>query len=396
MPSSTAPYSIIGRVESALSCRLLTEHGCSPPKDWNELGPRKRVTALKDILDKCTADVSESVLFALSQVPLFDCEDGPLWLLQAAAHRDNAKLVEALKQTDASLDRALLAFLEDEEAFRVAIEIAEAERLRGKQGWREREIESLAQGHVNESNAQALAKSIGEFFKERDGRGRFNIPEVVKVGEQRIYFFLTLSGWANKIRMFTASGGLKDPIGMVPFEILFVLDFERKSLATWARGGKEVLDGIDALFSQQILSEPLPPIEASPPLYALDRFIEEDFSFDVKPEDGVDEFVLRQLGWAISNSEGRSIVFVGNHKDSPRDVWLMRNEYLNPDKHPSDCMRPKFAVLGIRFTKPYFKQQQTATLRIGGPFSSTINELPPSVQPTVLGILKRSKVYLGG
>jgi hypothetical protein len=204
------------------------------------------------------------------------------------------------------------------EAWNEAVRFVEADQL-PQRFWVRRHCPSGCVADTSETGLARLEKRLSEFFVAEEGRGHFAKAEHFTRGDQE-YFFVRLSDYTQRYRVWNEDRTLVPCCEKPSFPLVFV--FDRRSLETYAQGGRAIREAVQAIFAEEILKEPLPESSPGGPIYRLDPLKYSNFRTPTDPEDGIERVHLKAMTIAIPNHCNEVITITATEGESIHDLMM--------------------------------------------------------------------------
>ena len=232
---------------------------------------------------------------------------------------------ERMAQYEGVHGRAMWAFLEHPRYWLATTSILHAQNISDTY-WRRRKDLPDLEPQVEQEDADRLGDVIGDYFIEKDGRGRYRKVDVFR-RDDREFFFVYLSDYGQSQEEW--QGGRYGPRAHLPsFEIIFVYCQDEGALDLYAPGNLDYLDDLQQIFAKTILNYyDLPPFERDPRVYKLGRLADREFEF--KRPDEVETVAIRMLRLSLKGAGNRKIILQVGAK-APRGAIFDLLDRLNP------------------------------------------------------------------
>lgn len=246
--------------------------------------------ALSDA-DRSAAEADFREIHAMSNLKGFNALlDEARWQLEDRP--DDLKIcIEQLGALDDFHAKAMTAYLSHPQWWRGATRFHYADNLTH---WRKRKNLPHHPAAVDAASIDRLARLIGNYFRQTEGRGRHCVVETYRRGN-RDYFFAFPEDHAQRSVEWVGSEFDSRPHNPA-FEIVFVYTQHEGTLDLNFRGGQKTVAALQDIFAQTILAlDELPPDPKDERVYDLAPLARSDFQFVHEPGSGIGPVMVRKL-----------------------------------------------------------------------------------------------------
>lgn len=222
---------------------------------------------------------------------------------------------------------------------------------------------------------QRLRAMVGEFFREREGRGWVVSLEHYVRGGREHYFVCFCDDYTQTFTTHNAHRRLTRAPLRGTFEVVFAFDAEDGVLDMYAPVKKEVrLDLQDQFFG---IALPAPPGELAPagPEYQLDRLLDRSRPLATDPADGVLEVRVSLVTVAVPRS-GRRLEVRGDPEAGPLDAIDGLDDHLSPGDRADPTLHVTAATFVLRYRGPTDSRVRSLTFRVSYPDTCTLKNEP--------------------
>ena len=166
-----------------------------------------------------------------------------------------ATLMDELAELPGHFEKAMVVFLDHNELWHGATYFHHADAL---PYWRKRPGLPLKKVAIDLDSRAELARAIGDWFREAEGRGRNCVVELLR-RDERDYFFAYPEDFAQQSLEWEAGQFSRRP-HKPAFEVIFVWSEQEGTLELNHRGSKEAKDRLQEIFARIVLKlDELPP-----------------------------------------------------------------------------------------------------------------------------------------
>ncbi|WP_019029152.1 hypothetical protein [Colwellia piezophila] len=214
-------------------------------------------------------------------------EIGVIALLEEATLLDNFNFIDMFKiRLHSFHDKAMFAYLDSPEYWQAASLIFQAKRLTAS-SWRTINNLPKFQKTFTDIDIKLLSKAIGEYFFDKEGRGKRCKIEHYNRG--KMDFFYAFPEDFAKSEVEWIKDTLQDLPHTMAFEIIFVYCQEKDTLSIYARKNAKNILKLQQLFALHILKQQLttftPMVENK--VYDLEFLVEKDFNFVIAEDSDI-------------------------------------------------------------------------------------------------------------
>jgi hypothetical protein len=256
-------------------------------------------------------------------------EDGIRTLIEEG-HFHELDLTGELEACDGYCHKAMHAFLRYEKVFYVASQFNYVEKL-GNRYW---EINASVPRKTPLVAAEALAafaRSLSDFYRQREGRGHHCTVETYLRGGREHYFFAYPDNYTETYIGHAPDGQLIRRPQRGAFEVIFVYCPEEGTLELYAKSPRPTRLDLQRLFCTRILHEDLGPQLSNSHVYELDGLLSRDFQFPTDPEDGVAQVCIRSLRVSAAGSSQGRITLETDANAPPDAIYDLLTSFIRSD-----------------------------------------------------------------
>jgi hypothetical protein len=243
---------------------------------------------------------------------IFDAasEKGYRAILDEAKHHLEADspahttFAENLAALPGHAERAMAVFLDHRHMWRGVTRFSYADSL---PYWRKRRGLPARKAAIDVDSRVALQSSVGAWFREKEGRGRNCLVELLR-RDERDYFFVYPEDYGQQSLEWVNGEFSRRPHNPA-FEVMYVWSEKQGTLEFHYRGGRAAVEPLQALFARHILKlDKLPPNPKDERVYDLNPLKRREFQFVRPPDSGIDRVCVRKLRLSSTIRQGDRIV----------------------------------------------------------------------------------------
>lgn len=301
----------------------------------------------------------------LQNVNALACEGGMAALIDEASFHQDAEFVENIAAIDGFHAKAIWAFLEKPDYWRGASMFLHADNV-SPSFWKKRSDLPKIPPHVDETDTQALAKAISDFFYIKEGRGKNCKVEPYRRNNKE-YFFAYPEDFAQS-GVEWVSNTLQTLAHHPAFEVIFVYSEDEGSLDIYAPKNTKAIPKLQKIFAKTILKlETLADGSIDKRVYELAPVIEDDFEFKIEPASGITSAVITKLRVSLKQGNKRRITLEADtQKDADAVYNLLETLNLPPYFVSQITLKVTFESIGGGRAK-------TRTVNVTHPNSCALN-----------------------
>ena len=300
-------------------------------------------------LDEATRHKMES---DFQRVHALATDGGIAALTEEANEFDNVSFLNTIKRIWGLHNKSMFAYLDSPEYWHAASMFFQVRNI-SSSAWKVIKLPA-SEHHFEQIDIDLLSKAIGDYFFDKEGRGRR--CKIEHYPRDKFDYFYAFPEDFAKSSVEWVSDTLQDLLcnPTMAFEIIFRYNAEDNTLALHARKNTKKVPHLQQLFSLNILKSKItnftPVIEDK--RYDLDVLLEADFSF-VLPEGG-DIFSVQLIkARSTSKVNPNSHITFEESPDNKNAVQEQLNDLNLKNRYISEvtllvCFYPK----GIRTNKP--------------------------------------------
>lgn len=219
-------------------------------------------------------------------------DGGIIALTDEAREFDNFAFIETIQSICGLHNKAIWAYLDSPDYWKAASTLFQASSI-PTTSWRKINSLPALQKPFTEIDIKLLSKAIGEYFYNKEGRGKQCKIEHYK--RSKLDYFCAFPEDFAKSEVEWISDTLQDLPHTMAFEIIFVYCQEKSTLDIYAKKNAKNIPQLQQLFIQYLLKADLtsfsPVFENK--IYDLEALVEADFIFVIA--EGSDIFSVQIL-----------------------------------------------------------------------------------------------------
>lgn len=213
-------------------------------------------------------------------------DGGIIALTDEAKELDNANFIETIQLICGEYNKVMWAYLDSPEYWQAASIFFQASSIPSA-SWKIIKNLPVLQNPFNENDIKLLSTAIGEYFFNREGRGKRCKIDHYKRG--KLDYFCAFPEDFAKSEVEWLHDTLQDTPHTMAFEIIFVYCEYTATLDLYAKNNIKNIPQLQQLFSEYILKAEL--IDFSPyienKVYELEPLVEADFTFIMPENSGI-------------------------------------------------------------------------------------------------------------
>lgn len=241
---------------------------------------------------------------------------------------------------------------------------------------------------------QRLKTAVGEFFREREGRGGVvSVEHYVRLGREH-YVVCFCDDYTQTFTTHDANRRLARAPLRGTFEVVFAFDAADGVLDVYAPVRKDTRLDLQDRFLGVAL--PSPPNDTAPagPEYQLDRLLDRSRPLTADPADGVLEVRVAAVTVAVPRS-GRRMELRGDPDAGPLDALDALDKYLPADERSHPGLHVTAAAFAVRYRGPADPRVRSLTFRVAYPDTCTLKNEPDDRRRLGERLLRRWEVARG-
>lgn len=295
-------------------------------------------------------------------------EKGEQLILEEASFYHNLDLSDDFEQMENYYERTMWVFLNHPQIFKVASDFDYMDRVGG---WKRRYVGEGLQPAIEEDDLGNLAKEMSKFYKKQ-GRGRHcTVDNYLRDKPERHCYFVYPEDYATTDIGYDDEGKFVHWPKRPAFEVIFVYKPENGDLEVCAKGGQKVVERLQRIFSQTILSLDSLPDETGR-RFNLSKLKDKNLAFDTDPDDCIEKVTIKLLRLDLPKS--RKITFEASSTREEQPTHSLIEKALNKNNIPLDEVVVSRAKLQIKFRSKDGKRGKTLTFEISIPDRWTLKD----------------------
>ena len=302
---------------------------------WEELRETK-IQAIFDAFQALPDEVRQPIEVILQELHQIASSDEGILQLIRESSRDG--LADALEQFDSRYDKAIWTYMNEPDTWDAAVRFYASDLL-SKRYWYVRQCPVL-EPNCTEEAVLHLQNLLSAFFVEGQGRGHHCFVEHLRRSDEKDYFFVYLSNYAETYQTWDTENELVRRNQRHAFEVIFAYDRTTGILDTFAQGGKAVREPIQELFATAILGQEIPPEEIGQVIYNLQELRSPSFVFSTDPMDRVTHVAIQSLQLRAKSHRSELITIKrNNNSDEIHELIRAALDQSNVPLHATEVVR---------------------------------------------------------
>jgi hypothetical protein len=277
-----------------------------------------------------------------------------------------AALIEELADLPGHFERAMTVFLDYNELWRGATYFHHADRL---PYWRKRRGLPPKKAAIDLDSRAELARAIGDWFREAEGRGRNCVVELLR-RDDRDYFFAYPEDFGQQSLEWEAGQFCRRP-HKPAFEVVFVWSEREGTLELNHRGSSQAKDRLQEIFERIILKlDDLPPEPRDHRGYDLDPLRRRDFQFVYPADCGIKSVAVRRLRLSSRLRQGDRILVEADISEDRQALYNLLEEI--GQSLPISQWNVTWAEISAQVLKGGDVREKTHTFHVSWPSSCSL------------------------
>lgn len=313
-------------------------------------------------LDDTTRHKMES---DFQRIHALSSDGGIVALTDEAREFDNYNFIETIQSICGLHNKAMFAYLDSPDYWQAASMFFQASAIPST-SWKTIKNLPVLEKPFDETKVKLLSAAIGDYFFNKEGRGKRCKIEHYKRG--RLDYFCAFPEDFAKSEIEWISDTLQDLPHTMAFEIIFVYCEEESTLALYAKNNAKNIPYLQRLFSKHILNAELtsftPLIENK--VYDLETLIEANFTFVIDEDFNIFSVQILQARSTCRMNPKSHITITECANKNRNAVYEKLTELKLADRYISEV------TLKVSFIPRPNKTKQTRTFTISMPDKCTL------------------------
>jgi len=338
---------VLRQISNSLLKEFFERQGHPLPVDWERITDKQMddvFRALQALPDRPRKEIE----IVLQDVDDMANEDGVRVLIEEGQWR-GLDLRDDLEAMDSRHDKAMWVSLRHPAMWRAAVMFARADSLSSGRSWTRRCDMPVVDPGTDEEHVKKLQCALSAYYRERQGRGHHSHVDHFRRGGEQEYYFVYLSDYADTHINFDDEGDLQRTPERRAFEIVFAYERDSGTLEMFAKGGKQVIEPLQQVFSRVILGKDLPPSDPNVRPYVLDHLMDRGLGFPTDPEDGITDVSLCLMRLSVVGNRRRRIVLEPDPEAGRQAIYDMLERDLNRERLPRSILHVTKVTLRFQF-----------------------------------------------
>ena len=303
-------------------------------------------------------------------------EDGVRIIVEEAGIFTPDALPE-IRGRDGFVHKALWLFLNHPALFAHVSRCDHADHLSSR-SWKTGKGLPKKQPDSSDEAVAQLAREIGEFYWQKEGRGGANCKgEAFSRGDGRAYVFVYPQNYADTFIGYDQDGTFVRQPQQPAFEIVFAFDAATGILDLYAKGDKRLKGKLEQMFGRAVLGEDIGPEPDDNDAYRLGALKHRGFPMPTDPQDNVRQARVKTLRLYLPDNRGQIIVDTPASTDSPGALYDSMDEHLVAEKVSRESVRVGGATIQMTFAPNGDGQEKTFEFNVSARSSRNLNRDRP-------------------
>ena len=291
------------------------------------------------------------------------------WPEHRRKYPEDKNLGEQLGNMQSHHDRVFWIFRNRQKYWKGALYCHKVDLIRDN-GWRK--IKNLPRQSKppddDDIRIAAMEKAIGTYYHHKDGRGKNCKVEIYRWEDEDCYFCYS-EDYPKASIEFRGDKFIRRRHNPA-FEVIFRHNPEKGTLETNARGGRKVVQDLQKLFAQYILSiDDLQIDKTSERVYDMDFFKNPVFRYD--PESGIIDVMMKKMEILPHNGSDDRIAVTSGMKKGQHSLQKSLQTILAGLRQENNGRPVPYSILQatiqVKFAMPGGKKSRPKTFHIGWP-----------------------------
>jgi len=307
-------------------------------------------------------------------------------ITELADHRGVAALVELVREgcpdraeefasQAGEADKAMWVYLNAAELFEEAAMFARADALAAGRYWEKRNGLPKGKLKVTDAVTGRLATALTEFYGPLQMRGRYcKVAHYPRSGGAE-YFFAYLDDYPGKHVVFGDDGQPAMQSGRYAFENVFVYNSTEGTMESYAPGGRQVREPLEAAFCKAVLDVEVGPADPLRPSFTLDHLLRTDYPLVTDPHDRVVDKRITVMRLSPEGSNG-FVEIKADITGPANDIYRKIDHWLSSKHLPRESSRVLKATFRLTFQHEGPGRTPTMTFSVAVPSSCDLKSWP--------------------
>jgi len=254
------------------------------------------------------------------------CEGGIMALRDEATFHKDDTFAESIDAIDGFHAKAMWAFLEKHEYWRVATMFLHVDNVAASY-WKKRNDLPRILASTQPEVISKLAKSISDFFHTKEGRGRNCKVEVYRRNNKDCFFAYPEDFGQSDVEWIT--NNLQTRSRHPAFEIIFVYCQDEGSLDIYAPKNNKAIPELQKCFVTTILKQTtLEDSTTDKQVYDLAPLADPNFEFQFDPDANIENVVVTRLRLTLKYGPKKRITLEADTKKNQKQFMIYLKRYM--------------------------------------------------------------------
>lgn len=308
MAQHYSPRHFFRQVPNRLLRQYFNERGVLEDVEFKQL-KEAEVGPIFEAWDRLSEDDRDRMEADFRDVHALACPGGTLAILDEARWwnvPEDTELADRLSNMKNHHERAMWVFLERPDYWRGGLRFLHADNI-ATSFWRKRKNLPKVAAHVGDEDIDNLARNVGNYFHEMQGRGKNCKVEPYRRNNLD-YFFAFPEDFAQA--SIEWKRGQFERLPRHPaFEVIFVYSKSEGTLDIYLKGDRGPIADLQGIFAQAILyEEKLPTDKADERVYELDPLLDRNYEFVIPPDSTIEKVFIKGLRLSLLDGRNQKLV----------------------------------------------------------------------------------------
>ncbi len=295
-------------------------------------------------------------------------------IVEARFH--NREIADELELRKGFLNKALWVFLNDPRVFNVACQLNWADQHSGR-NMRKRKNIPKKEPKVSREALERFEKSLSQYFRQEQGRGRLCHVDTYLRGGRFHYFFAYPQDHTDTFIGYGDDGNFKRRPQTPAFEVIFIYDPIEGTLELFAVGDKKLREALQTRFVGDILDDELGEEDPDKTTYDLSQLTDRHFGFPTDAADHVKITRVREMQFSIKGQYGQTISLSVSPDGPKEEIYDLIDQIFKPPHMPLSNLNLSSVGIQMQFDK-YGPRRRSKKLsfKVSHPDSCNLKDSP--------------------
>jgi len=359
------PRKVLKHIANALLHEFFTRRGELADVPWEELTEHK-IEPIFEAWQALPETQKLDVHVILREIEELADPRGVAVLVQLVREAWPERALEFEAQAGEA-DKAMWVYMNAHDLFKEAVVFARADAMAAGRYWEKRNGLPKRQLVVDDTMIGRLETALTDFYGPVQMRGRYcKVAHYSRSGGAE-YFFAYLDDYPNKHMIFEGAQPTVQS-GRHAFQNVFVYNSGEGTMESFAPGGRQVRQPLEAAFCKAVLDVDVEPADPLRPSYRLDHLLTTEYPLATDPNDEIADARIMMMRLAPAGGGGW-VEIKTDPKASTNDIYRKIDRWLS-DKHlPRDTTSVLKVTFRLTFHHDGHGRAQTMTFSVAVPSS---------------------------